>query len=107
MLIYVGGLLLFIPYKKKRPVAALDAVAGRGSDVEGVGAHAVADHFRQDIGAALFGELQLLQDEDAGAFADDEAVAIEIPGTRGSQRIVIPGGERAHGGKAADSHRSD
>ena len=51
--------------------------------------------------------LQLFQDEDAGAFADDEAVAVLVPGAAGALGLVIAGGERAHGGKTADAHGSD
>ncbi len=56
------------------------AVVGRRGDVEGVGAHAVAHHFGQDVGAARAREFQFFQHQDAGAFAHHEAVAVLIPG---------------------------
>src|SRR5208283_3596080 len=36
-----------------------------------------------------------------------KAVAILVPRTAGLFRIVIAGGERAHGGESTDAHRSD
>ena len=73
----------------------------------GVGAHAVANNFGDDLRATLLGELQFFQDQDARAFADDEAVAVLVPGTAGVMRIVVARGQRAHGGKSADAHGSD
>ena len=52
-------------------------------DVVGVAAHAVANDLGQNRGAAAFRELQIFQDQDAGAFANDEAVAVFIPRTAG------------------------
>ncbi len=45
--------------------------------------------------------------ENAGAFADDEAVALGVEGAAGALRLVIARGERAHGGESADAHGSD
>ena len=50
---------------------------------------------------------QFFQDEDAGAFADDEAIAIFVEGTAGVRGIVIARGKRAHGGETADAHGGD
>ena len=75
--------------------------------VEGVGGHAVADDFGEDFCSAGFGELELFEDEDAGAFADDEAVAIFIPGAAGVGWIVVAGGEGFHGGESTDAHGRD
>ena len=44
-----------------------------------VAAHAVADHLRQNRRAAPLGVFQFFENQDARAFADDEAVAIVIP----------------------------
>ena len=87
--------------------AALRACALRGDagHVIGVGTHAVADHFGQDLCAARLGELQLLKNQDAGAFADDKAVAILVKGAAGAGGFVVAGGERAHGGKSAHRER--
>ncbi len=69
----------------------------RLGDVVGIGAHAVADNFGDDRRAALPGEFQLFQNQNPRAFADDEAVAILVPGTAGAMGIVVASGERAHG----------
>ncbi len=58
-------------------------------------------------GAALAGVFQLFQDQDAGAFADDESVAGLIPGTAGFFGIIVASGERPHGGESAHAHGSD
>ena len=42
-------------------------------------AHAVADDLGEDRGAAPLGEFQFLEHQDAGAFADHEAVAVLVP----------------------------
>ncbi len=71
--------------------------------MEGVGGETVADNFGEDLCPAGFGELELFEDEDACAFADDEAVAILVEGAGGVGGVVIAGGERAHGGEACNS----
>ena len=43
-----------------------------------VGRHAVADQLGVDARAARLRVLELLEDQDAGALADDEAVAILV-----------------------------
>ena len=73
----------------------------------GIGAHAVADQFGQNRRAAAAGELQLLQNENAGAFTHDESVAVLVPGTAGALRFVVARGQRPHGGESADAHRRD
>ena len=73
----------------------------------GVAAHAVADDLGQDRRAAGLGELVLLEDQDAGAFADDESVAVLVPRAAGALGLVIARGQRAHGGESADAHRRD
>ncbi len=75
--------------------------------VEGVGGETVADDFGEDLCAAGFGELKLFEDEDACAFADDEAVTILVEGTGGVLGVVVAGGECAHGSEACDSEGSD
>ena len=76
------------------------AFGGHAGHVEGVGGHAVADDFGEDLCAAGFGELELFEDEDAGAFADDEAVAVLVEGAAGVGGVVVAGGESLHGGEA-------
>ena len=57
--------------------------------MEGVAAHAVADNLGQNVRAALLGEFQFFQNQDAGAFADDKAVAVAIEGTGGLLGLVV------------------
>ena len=80
------------------------AFGGHAGHVEGVGGHAVADDLGEDLRAAGFGELELFEDEDAGAFADDEAVAVLVEGAAGVGGVVVAGGEGLHGGEPADAH---
>ncbi len=81
--------------------AAAFAFGGHAGHVEGVGGHAVADDFGEDLCAAGLGELQLFEDEDAGAFADHEAVAILVEGAAGVGGVFVAGGEGLHGGEAS------
>ncbi len=52
-------------------------------------------------------KLQFLENDDAGALAHDEAVALAIERAAGVQRIVVAGGQRPHGREAADGQRRD
>ena len=72
--------------------------------MEGVARHAVAHDFRQDGSAAPQGKAQFLQDEDARALADDEAVAVAVEGPAGLLRLVVARGKRAHGSEPAHPH---
>ena len=81
------------------------AVGRDAGHVIGVGAHAVADDLGEDVCAAGLGELELFEDEDAGAFADDEAVAVLVEGAAGAGGLVVARGEGAHGGESADRER--
>ena len=65
------------------------AVLGLAGHVEGVAGHAVADHLGVDRRAAAPRELQLLEDEDAGALAEHEAVAILVERPAGALRVVV------------------
>ena len=90
--------------------AAIGAVAvlGRGGDVIGVAGHAVADDLGIDLGAARLGVLELLEHDDAGALAHDEAVAVLVIGARGALGLVVEAGrERAAGGEAGDREAAD
>ena len=61
----------------------------------GVGGEAVAGQLGEDVRAALLGVLEFLDDDDAGAFAHDEAVAVLVEGPRGAFRLVVAGAQRA------------
>jgi hypothetical protein len=82
------------------------AVFGWGVGVEGVGVGCVTDEFGEDVGATVEGVGTLFEDEDAGTLSYDEAVAIHVPGAGGGGRVVIAGGEGAHGGEARDGEWS-
>ena len=74
----------------------------------GVAAHAVADDLGQNGRAAAARVLVFLEHQNAGAFADDEAVA--VAGPRGGRRAAgssIALRKRAHGGESADAHGRD
>ncbi len=64
--------------------------------------YAVADHFGENVRSAGLGELQLLEDQDAGAFTAHKAVAILVEGAAGVGGVVVTGGESLHGGESAD-----
>src|SRR3989304_2381313 len=76
--------------------------AGGLGDVVGIAGHAIADNLREYGGAAALRVLERFQDDDAGAFADHEAVALGVKRTAGAQGIIIARGGRLHGGKSAD-----
>src|SRR5229473_1335943 len=77
------------------------------SHVIGVRGHTVADYFRQDGSAAAAGMLEFFENQDAGAFAHHEAIAVLVPRTAGASGIVIASRKRAHGGESSDAHGSD
>ena len=55
----------------------------RVGDAEGVGRGAVAEHFAVDRRAACFGVFEFFEDDHRGAFAEHEAVAVEVERPRG------------------------
>src|SRR5690606_27456871 len=83
------------------------AVLRLAGHVIGIRRDAVARDLAVDRRATLPGVLEVLEDEDAGALADDEAVAIAIERTAGLLRLVVARRQRAHGAEAADAHRRD
>src|SRR5258706_1181033 len=72
--------------------------------VIGVRGHTVANYFRQDRSAPAAGMLEFLEDQDAGAFAHHEAIAVLVPGPAGASGIVVASRKRTHGGESADTH---
>ena len=58
-------------------------------DAKGVGRAAESDHFGQDRGPVIDGMFQSFQNDDAGSFADHEAVARRIKGPTGGSGIVV------------------
>ena len=80
----------------------------RRGDMIGVAGQAVADHFGIDIGAARLGLLIFLEHDYAGAFAHDEAVAVDVIGPAGALGFVVEiGRKRAGLGKAGDADRAN
>ena len=73
------------------------AILGRRGDVVGVAGQAVADDLGIDLGAARLGVLQLFENDDAGALAHDEAVAVAVIGARGLFRACRCGRSTAPG----------
>lgn len=65
----------------------------RSGEVVGVCGDAVADEFPVNLGAAFLGMFQRFQNDDAGAFAHDEAVAVHIIRAGGALGFVIAGAE--------------
>src|SRR5258708_11542294 len=66
--------------------------------------HTVANYFRQDGSAAAASMLEFFENQDAGAFAHHEAIAVLVPGPAGASGIVVASRKRAHGGESADTH---
>src|SRR3546814_14847453 len=65
------------------------------------------DQLAVDPGAARDRLVVVLEHEDAGAVAHDEAVAVAVPGARGLLRLVVAGGQRLHRAEAAERGRSE
>jgi len=63
-----------------------------------------AEDFGVDRRATGLGMLPLFENQDTGAFAHHEAVAVLVPGTAGASGVVIASGERAHGSESAHAH---
>ena len=73
------------------------------ADVDAVAAGVIADDFGEDIGAAGEGVIAGFQDDDAGAFAADQAVAFGVEGSRGVGRGIVERG----GGRVEDVEGTD
>src|SRR5581483_6497043 len=83
------------------------ALKSRLGNVIGVCAHTVTYNLGDDGGPAFSGKFQFFENQNARAFANDEAIAVFVPRAAGAMRIVVTGGERPHSGKSSDSHRRD
>src|SRR6202012_5949869 len=75
--------------------------------VKGVGGEAVTDDLSEDLCAACLGELEVFEDEDACAFADDKSVPVLVEGKRGVGGIVIARRERTHGSETSNTERGN
>ena len=67
------------------------ALGCHAGHVKSIPAHAVADYLGQNLGSSRFSELELFQNQDAGAFPNDEAIAVAIPRPAGTGGIFISG----------------
>src|SRR5215471_16994407 len=68
------------------------AVLRRSSEVKSVGGHAITDHLRIDLGAALPGVLIFLKNENSCTLAHDESVAFLVPRAGGPGWGVVERG---------------
>ena len=68
-----------------------------------VATYAVAVHFGVDSCAAGFSVLEFFQNQQAGAFAEDKAVAVAIEGPAGFFGVIVTLGKAPHGGKGAEA----
>ncbi len=79
------------------------AILSRGRDVIGVARQAVSNDLGIDPRAASTGVLQLLEHDNAGAFAHDEAIAVFVVRARCPLRLIIEiRRQRAAGCKPGD-----
>ena len=83
----------------------LEAFRCRRRDVVSIGIAAVAADFTVDVSTALFSMFQFFEDDDAGAFAHDETVAVFIERTRSVSRVIVARAEGFHRRKAGNCTR--
>src|SRR5439155_11957521 len=84
------------------------AVLGSRRDVVGISSRAITGDFGDWFGAPPERVFQLLNDEDTGAFAHDEAVAVAVEGPgRTRWRFVEARRKGPGGGEAAEAHKID
>src|SRR5262249_11314425 len=102
----VGRVEAAVPERVGHAARGPCSVFRRRGDVVRVGGQPVPGKLAIDPRTARSGVFQFLQHEDARAFAEHEAVAVDIPGTAGCRRIVVPRGQRARRAEAADSERT-
>src|SRR5580700_306767 len=76
-------------------------------NVVGVAGHAVANDFGEDGSFAFLRVFERFEDQNTGAFADDEAVAAGVERATGMSGIVIASGKSLHRSETAYAHRSD
>src|SRR6266567_7741075 len=74
----------------------------------GIGRRAIADDFGEWFGAAADRMLQLFNDEDAGTFAHDEAIAVAVEGAGRTRWRFVEARRKGPGsGEAAEAHQID
>ena len=76
-------------------LAHLETTTGRRlGDVVRVAGRAVPDQLDQRRRSPALSVIQRFQHQDSSAFAEDEAIAIDIEGARGGGRLFVPLGKR-------------
>lgn len=88
----------------KRPLL-LSAVGLGASGVEGVGRDRGSCQHGEDPGPSCCCMRHRLEDEDAGAFAEHEAIAVRGEGARSRCGLVVAGRQGAHGCEGGRRHR--
>lgn len=74
----------------------------------GIGCRAVTDNLRYGCGTTRQCVLEVLDHQDAGAFAHDEPMPVAIVRTRGAMRCSVKaGGKRPRSGKTPEAHQID
>src|SRR5436309_3367813 len=73
----------------------------------GITGASVAHHLCKNVGSPCFGEIEVLQEENAGSLAHHKAVAGGIEGTTRPLRIIVTAREGMHVIEGCHSNRSD
>lgn len=66
-----------------------------------VGIAAITADFTVNVSAAFLSVFQFFQEDDAGAFAHDETIAVFIEGARCMSRVIVARAQSFHSGKAS------
>ena len=73
----------------------------------GIAVGGITDHLSVDLGAAPQRVLAFFENQNAGAFADNETIALFIKRPAGALGLIIARRQRFHGGETADAQRRD
>src|SRR5579862_4372900 len=78
-----------IPQRRAHHAKCTITVFGRLRNVMRVPGHAVTDNFGDDVRASFLRVFERFEHENAGAFADDKAVAFSVKGTAGAGGLIV------------------
>ena len=81
------------------------AIHIRCGHMAGIGAHAETRQLRVNPCTTCPRMPQFLQHQDASTLAQDEAIAIAVPGSRRGRRVVVARRQGAHRGETTDAQR--
>ncbi len=73
-------------------------------DMAGIATRTVANHFGIDLRPASTSVFKFFEDQQAGTFAENEAIAIEIERATGTSRFLVARGERLDIRKGTQAH---